>query len=66
MRLAGFAKNKNKHRVGADVTVEIESQVAIFITITYMMSLCFAGLIVFPRGPLGGQVGTSGVNGWDN
>ena len=28
------------------------------------MSLCFAGLIVFPRGPLGGQVGTSGVTGY--
>ena len=64
MRLAGFPQNKILFRVGADVTVEIESQVAIFITITYMMSLCFAGLIVFPRGPLGGQVGTSGVTGY--
>ena len=54
----------HKCRIAADVTVEIESQVAIFITITYMMSLCFAGLIVFPRGPLGGQVGTSGVTGY--
>ena len=41
MGLAGFGR-KTKTSIGADVTVEIESQVAIFITITYMMSLCFA------------------------
>ena len=54
----------HKCRIAADEPLRSNLKSLFFITITYMMSLCFAGLIVFPRGPLGGQVGTSGVTGY--